>query len=242
MKSVDLEGSGATGLNPRETIAACKVLYTATPDAPHIHALAATLPLLEPHATRVQTPVASLSAVSATVLADVAASAATAATTSAPEFAIGVVAPLVDTIAHAAPLLGSLGVLTMVIALHEAGHLVAALSQGIRVKSFSIGFGPKLISYRGLSKGEKEAGVTVNGPASILSRLSGPSWDWGAAERRQTVEEGDVAGKKAIGKKVGGKSNARNKGRVKTAISAEGDALEGVEVGLLNATKGRGQW
>ena len=68
--------------------------------------------------------------------------------------------------AAATPILGSIGVLALVITLHEAGHLVAALSQGIRVETFSIGLGPKLLSYR--SGGEK---------GFFKGTLSGPSWD-----------------------------------------------------------------
>ena len=45
------------------------------------------------------------------------------------------------------PILGPLagiGVLTTVVVVHEAGHFLAARSQGIRVAEFSIGFGPRL--------------------------------------------------------------------------------------------------
>lgn len=43
----------------------------------------------------------------------------------------------------------SLLVLTGVVALHELGHLLAARWQGIRVQNYSVGFGPKLVSYKG---------------------------------------------------------------------------------------------
>ena len=41
--------------------------------------------------------------------------------------------------------LASLLVLGVLIVIHEAGHFLAATSQGIRVSGFSIGFGPALI-------------------------------------------------------------------------------------------------
>jgi len=44
--------------------------------------------------------------------------------------------------------LGGLAVLALVIIVHEAGHFLAARLQGIRVKNFSIGFGPSFLSYK----------------------------------------------------------------------------------------------
>ncbi len=44
--------------------------------------------------------------------------------------------------------LASLGVLGLLIVIHEAGHLFAATSQGIHVSGFSIGFGPALIKKK----------------------------------------------------------------------------------------------
>jgi len=41
-----------------------------------------------------------------------------------------------------------LGVLAFIVLVHEAGHFLAARLQGIRVKDFSIGFGPKLIGWK----------------------------------------------------------------------------------------------
>ena len=47
----------------------------------------------------------------------------------------------------------SIGVLALLIFFHEAGHFIAATSQGIRVSGFSIGFGPALIKkeYKGVT-------------------------------------------------------------------------------------------
>ena len=92
--------------------------------------------------------------------------------------------------AAATPILGSIGVLALVITLHEAGHLVAALSQGIRVETFSIGLGPKLLSYR--SGGEK---------GFFKGTLSGPSWDVispppGLDGDREAREGGEVEGRR----------------------------------------------
>ncbi|CAM9510984.1 unnamed protein product, partial [Ectocarpus sp. 12 AP-2014] len=62
---------------------------------------------------------------------------------------------------------------TLVIALHEAGHLVAALSQGIKVEAWSVGLGPKLLSYRaapgkgGFLKGK------LSGPFSSAENVEG---------------------------------------------------------------------
>lgn len=206
-----------------------------------------------------QTPTASLTAAGGAAVSTAAAAAATSATaataaatstvaaaTTTPAVssaAGGILSSLVDSVAHAAPLLGSLGVFTMVIALHEAGHLVAALSQGIRVKSFSIGFGPKLLSYRGLGSGEKEAATATAAPGSkqgkrgapsatggssaggvdgrgggMFSRLSGPSWDWGGGNRRRE-DDGELD---AGNKTSGGRSVGRNAGGNRLAKSTGG--------------------
>src|SRR5699024_12790361 len=42
------------------------------------------------------------------------------------------------------------------IALHEAGHMVAAKSFGMKVRRYFVGFGPKMFSFR---RGETEYGV-----------------------------------------------------------------------------------
>ena len=41
-----------------------------------------------------------------------------------------------------------LAILAGLIVVHEAGHFFAATWQGIRVSSFSIGFGPVLLKYK----------------------------------------------------------------------------------------------
>ena len=41
--------------------------------------------------------------------------------------------------------LAALAILALLIVVHEAGHFLAATSQGIRVSSFSVGFGPVLL-------------------------------------------------------------------------------------------------
>ena len=45
-------------------------------------------------------------------------------------------------------ILTALAVLGLLIAIHEAGHFLAAIGQGIRVSSFSIGLGPVLVGWR----------------------------------------------------------------------------------------------
>lgn len=42
----------------------------------------------------------------------------------------------------------SLGMLALVVAVHELGHFIGARSQGIKVRDFSIGFGPSLVSFK----------------------------------------------------------------------------------------------
>jgi membrane-associated protease RseP (regulator of RpoE activity) len=44
--------------------------------------------------------------------------------------------------------LAALAILALLIVVHEAGHFLAATSQGIRVSSFSVGFGPVLLQRR----------------------------------------------------------------------------------------------
>ena len=46
-------------------------------------------------------------------------------------------------------LLVFLGSIVALVGLHEAGHFVAAKLAGVLVKEFAIGFGPRLLSYRG---------------------------------------------------------------------------------------------
>jgi len=46
-------------------------------------------------------------------------------------------------------ILAAVGVLAILIAVHELGHFLAARVQGIRVSQFSLGFGPALWSYQG---------------------------------------------------------------------------------------------
>ena len=45
-------------------------------------------------------------------------------------------------------LIGFFVVLTPLIFVHELGHYFAALKAGVKVESFSIGFGPELIGFR----------------------------------------------------------------------------------------------
>ena len=42
-----------------------------------------------------------------------------------------------------------IGILGLLIAVHELGHFLAARLQGIHVNRFSIGFGPVLWKYQG---------------------------------------------------------------------------------------------
>lgn len=44
--------------------------------------------------------------------------------------------------------LTSLLVLAVIVAVHEMGHFIGARSQGIKVRNFSIGFGPRLLSFK----------------------------------------------------------------------------------------------
>ncbi|CAI5970883.1 unnamed protein product [Closterium sp. NIES-65] len=54
----------------------------------------------------------------------------------------------------------AVGVLALIVAVHEAGHFLAARSLGVHVTKFSIGFGPVLAKYQGKGKdGSTEKGV-----------------------------------------------------------------------------------
>ncbi|CAI5515649.1 unnamed protein product [Closterium sp. Naga37s-1] len=54
----------------------------------------------------------------------------------------------------------AVGVLALIVAVHEAGHFLAARSLGVHVTKFSIGFGPVLAKYQGKGKdGTTEKGV-----------------------------------------------------------------------------------
>ena len=44
-------------------------------------------------------------------------------------------------------LIGFFIVLTPLIFIHELGHYLAAIKSGVKVESFSIGFGPELLGY-----------------------------------------------------------------------------------------------
>lgn len=51
---------------------------------------------------------------------------------------------VVDEIGGVANVVSGVGALTLVVSIHELGHFAAAVSQGIRIKEFSVGFGPRL--------------------------------------------------------------------------------------------------
>ncbi|CAI5466514.1 unnamed protein product [Closterium sp. Yama58-4] len=54
----------------------------------------------------------------------------------------------------------AVGVLALIVAVHEAGHFLAARSLGVHVTKFSIGFGPVLAKYQGKGKdGTTDKGV-----------------------------------------------------------------------------------
>lgn len=131
-------------------------------------------------------------------------------------------------LAGAGPILSSLGVLTMVIALHEAGHLVAALSQGIKVEAFSIGFGPKLLSYRKDVDDVGRAGGSSSG-GFLKGKLSGPSWDWGSKVEENSSEAAAVVEKKASGSGGWWGSGKKKEDDIKIE---EIKGPEGVEVGF----------
>ena len=58
---------------------------------------------------------------------------------------------------------GSISVLAFVILVHEAGHFLAARSQGIKVKEFSVGVGPKLFGFTRKAEGDDEdEGIEFN--------------------------------------------------------------------------------
>ncbi len=42
----------------------------------------------------------------------------------------------------------SVGVLALIVAVHEAGHFMAARLQGIKVTRFAVGFGPSVFKYQ----------------------------------------------------------------------------------------------
>ncbi|KAK9808212.1 hypothetical protein WJX73_009389 [Symbiochloris irregularis] len=55
----------------------------------------------------------------------------------------------VDRITGSGSTLQALGILAAIVTIHECGHFVAARVQNIHVKEFSIGFGPKLLGFKG---------------------------------------------------------------------------------------------
>eukprot|EP00752_Nemacystus_decipiens_P012602 g11161.t1 len=121
------------------------------------------------------TPTASLATTTAASTAAVAgvATGKAATATAAATTAAATAATAGSSAAGNLALVASLGVLTLVITLHEVGHLVAALSQGIKVEAFSVGLGPKLLSYRaGSGKGGFFRG-TLSGPFSSDSGGAG---------------------------------------------------------------------
>jgi RIP metalloprotease RseP len=42
-----------------------------------------------------------------------------------------------------------IAILSVLVMVHEFGHFIAARKAGVRVETFSLGFGPKLASYKG---------------------------------------------------------------------------------------------
>eukprot|EP01031_Cornospumella_fuschlensis_P041530 gene41530-50682_t len=45
------------------------------------------------------------------------------------------------------PVAESIFAVASVVAIHEAGHFLAAKSQGVKIESFNIGYGPKLLAF-----------------------------------------------------------------------------------------------
>jgi regulator of sigma E protease len=66
-------------------------------------------------------------------------------------------------IARAPYLAASLGFLSAVIVAHEFGHFVVALSQGMRVETFSLGFGPPLVKFQHRGTTYQVAPILIGG-------------------------------------------------------------------------------
>ena len=75
----------------------------------------------------------------------------------------GAINPILSTIQGFESPIGSLAVLASVVLVHEAGHFLAAKNYGMKINEFSIGFGPKLFSFKGFkskdSTEEENSGI-----------------------------------------------------------------------------------
>lgn len=60
---------------------------------------------------------------------------------------------------EAGPNFTGVAILAFIVAVHEFGHFVAARAQGIRVQNFSIGFGPKVLSFTPSSSSSSRRGT-----------------------------------------------------------------------------------
>ena len=63
--------------------------------------------------------------------------------------ALGVASALGVDLQGPGSVITALGVLAVIITVHECGHFFAARAQGIHVNAFAVGFGPNLFTYRG---------------------------------------------------------------------------------------------
>lgn len=69
----------------------------------------------------------------------------------------GAINPILSSIQAVESPLGSIAVLASIVLVHEAGHFLAAKNYGMKINEFSIGFGPKLLGFKGFKEKDCES-------------------------------------------------------------------------------------
>ena len=90
-------------------------------------------------------------------------------------------------------IIGAIGLLAVVILVHELGHFLVAKRCGVDVQVFSLGFGPKLLAWRRAETEYRISAIPLGGYVRMAGQddLSGPAGGEDAAESDAAVGQDD---------------------------------------------------
>lgn len=83
--------------------------------------------------------------------------------------------------------IGAISILLTVVLIHEAGHYTAARICGVKVQEFSIGFGPKVLSFDALGNGFSLRALPLGGYVSFPPNFNETQAE--IVERRNTIQD-----------------------------------------------------
>ena len=103
--------------------------------------------------------------------------------------------------------LGSVSILALIVLVHEMGHYLAAVLQGIKVEEFSVGFGPKLVGFKG-----KEGVSYVLRALPLGGYVKFPeNYDVEEVQKRELQEMKEEMGSSKSKSKIESKSKSKSK-------------------------------